>query len=37
MAGCYLIDMKIDYDYDPRQAIMLDPKGNSLIVDYLRP
>lgn len=37
MAGCWLIDMKVDYKYDPRQAIMLDPKGGSIEVGYLRP
>jgi hypothetical protein len=32
--GCYLIDMEIIYKYDPRQAILLDPKGHSIDVRY---
>ena len=32
--GCYLIDIEIIYKYDPRQAILLDPKGHSIDVRY---
>jgi len=31
--GCYLIQLTIDYKYDPRQAILLDAKGNSINVN----
>lgn len=35
--GCFLIDMRIRYKYDPRQAILLDPKGHSIEVGYRLP
>lgn len=30
--GCHLIQLKIVYKYDPRRAILLDPKGESISV-----
>lgn len=35
LSGCYMVQMKIEYGYDPRQAVLLDPKGNSIDVSVL--
>ena len=34
VAGCFLIQLNINYKYDPRQAILLDPKGHSIEVSF---
>ena len=30
--GCFIIDLEITFKYDPRMAILLDPKGQSITV-----
>lgn len=35
--GAFLIDILVKYKYDPRQAILLDPKGHSINVSYCMP
>ena len=33
MEGCHLIQLRINYKYDPRRALKLDPKGESISVE----
>lgn len=35
LSGCFMVQMKIEYGYDPRQAVLLDPKGNSIDVSVV--
>jgi len=32
VSGCYLVQIEIEYKYDLKQAILLDPKGHSISV-----
>lgn len=35
LSGCFIVQLTISYGYDPKQAILLDPKGNSTKVQIV--